>query len=213
MATKLIAMILGVALVLATATVYTRSAFAIHEQFVNTLGAAGVNGGHTTVTFQGGGPHTTIGGNGGNGGTDPTFNIAGQTAHEISALRAGIHSDISALRSCSYCGIIVNPLGIAGAIHEQFVNHISIAGVINGAGGAGGNGGFIVGQTAHEISALRANLGHLGVNIGDFGNGGAGGAGGAGGNGGVGGFEVYVLEHANGHNNLGLSPGFGGWQR
>jgi hypothetical protein len=219
MATKLIAMILGVALVLATATVYTQSAFAIHEQFVNTLGAAGVNGGHTTITFQGGGPHTTIGGNGGAAGV---LGVIGGNG-----------------------GVGFNLLPFI----EKFVNQPGIAAVINGAGGTGGtggNGGFIFGQTAHEISALRAgihsdiaalraNLGHLGVNIGDFGNGGAGGTGGnggvgdflngkdkrlltdngaTGGTGGVGDFEVFVLEsHANGHNNLGLSPGFGGWQR
>jgi hypothetical protein len=110
-------MIVGVALVLAaTATVYTQSALAIIP--------IGSGGGATSGLG-------VIDGDGGSGGAGCVRDVClsclvvgsngGQTAHDISALRAGI----------------------AAAIHEQFVNTLGAAGV-NGGGPhttTGGNGG------------------------------------------------------------------------
>jgi hypothetical protein len=137
METKLIAMILGVALVLATATVYTQSVFAIPIG----SGGAGVIG---------------TGGNGGTGGVGDVClscfvggSNGGQTAHDISALRAGI----------------------AGAIHEQFVATATFQG-----GGphttAHGLGSLRAG-IASDISALRAGIAGV-IGGGNGGNGGVG---------------------------------------
>jgi hypothetical protein len=82
-------------------------------------------------------------------------------------------------------------------------------------GGNGGNGGvgeFLNGKDKRLLTGNGAAGG-----VGDFevfvlehangaGNGAAGGVGGTGGNGGVGDSIIS-------NNNLGLSPGFGGWQR
>lgn len=79
METKLIAMILGVVLVLATATVYIQSVFA----------ATTANGGNGIIPS----------GTGGAGGVGDVCLSCIGTSHDSASIHAAIHSDISALRA------------------------------------------------------------------------------------------------------------------
>lgn len=99
METKLIAMILGVVLVLATATVYIQSVFA----------ATTANGGNGIIPS----------GTGGAGGVGDVCLSCIGTSHDSASIHAAIHSDISALRA----GLASEISALRAGLDHVGVNH------------------------------------------------------------------------------------------